>query len=199
MEIHSKMEYNFNLWDDYTDENEKSIQSELSKFIYHLTLGLGAKAVLEAGCNIGNNLSGFPSYFDVHGIDMNKKALNRARLRYPTFHFDEGSIAKMPYNDSQFDLVFTRGVLIHINQNDMPSAVKELFRVSRKWIINLEYFGEDGQMIKWKRGDNLLWYRDMKKWWNNTDVDIISNVDIPQELDIGKTRLTLVRKKTFSD
>ena len=189
------MEYNFNLWDDYTDENVKSIQDELSKFIYHLTLGLGAKTVLEAGCNVGNNLSGFPSSFDVHGIDMNEKALNGARVQYPTFHFDKGSITKMPYNDSQFDLVFTRGVLIHIDQNDMSSVIKELFRVSRKWIINLEYFGEDGKTIKWKRGDNLLWYRDMKKWWNNRGVDIISDVDMPQELDIGKTRLTIVKKK----
>lgn len=195
----SKMEYNFDLWDDYTDENERSLQEGLAKFIYHLTLGLGAKTVLEAGCNVGNNLHGFPSTFSVYGIDMNEKALNKARARYPTFHFDQGSITKMPYRDSQFDLVFTRGVLIHINQNDMSHAVKEIFRVSKKWIINLEYFGDDGKMIKWKRGDDLLWYRDMKKWWSDIDVEIISDVEIPQELDIGKTRLTIVRKKNFID
>jgi SAM-dependent methyltransferase len=193
------MEYNSNLWDEYTDENEKSVQDELAKFIYHLTLGLGAKTVLEAGCNVGNNLRGFPSSSIVYGIDMNEKALNIARTRYPTFHFDKGSITKMPYRNSQFDLVFTRGVLIHINQNDMPLTVKEIFRVSKKWIINLEYFGEDGKMIKWKRGNGLLWYRDMKKWWSDNDVDIISNIDMPQELDVGKTRLTIVRKKNFVD
>jgi spore coat polysaccharide biosynthesis protein SpsF len=189
------MEYNFNLWNEYTDENEGLVQDELAKFIYHLTLGLGAKTVLEAGCNVGNNLCGFPPSFNVYGIDMNKKALRKAREKYPTFHFDEGSIINMPYKDSQFDLVFTRGVLIHVNQNDMPNAIKEILRVSKKWIINIEYFGEDGKMIKWKRGDNLLWYRDMSKWWKSNDVEIISEVDMPEELDRGITRLTIVRKR----
>ena len=188
------MDYNFDLWNDYTDENKNSIQEELSKFIYHITLGIGAKNVLEAGCNVGNNLNGFPHSFNVNGIDMNEKALNIARKRYPTFHFDNGSILKMPYDDLQFDLVFTRGVLIHINQNEMPNVIQELFRVSKKWIINMEYFGEDEKMIDWKRGKELLWYRNMKKWWAEKNIEIISDVDLPGELDIGKTRFTLIRK-----
>ena len=101
----------------------------------------------------------------------------------------------MPFEDSEFDFVVSRGVLIHIPNSDMPDVINELLRVSKKWICNLEYFGEDGKMISWKRGNDLLWYRDMKQWWNKKDVELISEIDLPEELDIGKTRLTIVRKK----
>ena len=100
----------------------------------------------------------------------------------------------VPFDNSEFDLVFTRGVLIHINQSDMDLAVKEMFRVSKKWIFNLEYFGEDGKGIDWKRGEDLLWYRDMNKWWSKYDAEIVTEMDLPQSIDIGKTRLTLIKK-----
>ena len=50
-------------------------------------------------------------------------------------------------------------------------------------------------MIKWSRGDDLLWYRNMEERWSNFDVEIISSVSIPKEIDIGETHLTLVKKR----
>ena len=79
-------------------------------------------------------------------------------------------------------------------EKDLNDALKEIFRISKKWIFNLEYFGEDGKMIPWKRGDDLLWYRNMKEKWSDFDVEIISDVEIPLEVDSGKMRFTLVRK-----
>jgi hypothetical protein len=189
------MVYNTDLWDSYTEENKEKSQKELSKFIYHMSLGLNAKTILEGGCNIGNNLLGFPSNVNVTGIDLNEKAIEMAKSKFSTFNFKVGSLLKIPFPDSSFDIVFTRGVLIHIPNESMAQVVKELHRVSKKWIFNLEYFGEDSKMISWKRGDDLLWYRDMKVWWKNFDVEIISETDIPEELDFGKTRFTLVQKK----
>ena len=49
-------------------------------------------------------------------------------------------------------------------------------------------------MIKWIRGDELLWYRNMKERWQNFDISVISEIDIPEEIDPGKMRLTLVTK-----
>lgn len=72
------MGYDTELWNKYTDDNKENIQNEFSKFIYFLSLGIGAKKICEAGCNIGNNLSGFPENFEIYGIDMNKNALEKA-------------------------------------------------------------------------------------------------------------------------
>lgn len=189
------MGYNTDLWNSYTEENKEKSQEELSNFIYHVSLGLNAKTVLEGGCNVGNNLSKFPTSVNITGIDLNEKAIEIAKSKFSTFNFKVSSLQEIPFPDSSFDIVFTRGVLIHIPKEDMAQVVKELHRVSKKWIFNLEYFGEDGKMISWKRGEDLLWYRDMKVWWKNFDVEIISETDIPEELDFGKTRFTLVRKK----
>ena len=188
------MDYDTKLWNKYTDDNQKSEQKELSKLIYYTTIMLGGKKVCDAGCNIGNNLSAFPNNQDVHGVDINEYAIEQAKKRYPSFKFNCTSIDETSFTDSFFDIVFTRGVLIHIPKKNMKPVMDELFRISKKWIFNLEYFGEDGKMIPWKRGDDLLWYRNMKEKWSDFDVEIISDVEIPLEVDSGKMRFTLVRK-----
>lgn len=189
------MNYDTKLWNEYTDENEGQIQQKLSDLIYHITLGLGAKKICECGCNVGNNLAGFPNTYDIHGVDLNTHALEKAKKKYPTFNFKHSNIAITGYPDSFFDLVFTRGVLIHIQKTEINNVLKELFRISNKWILNIEYFGDDGKMIKWKRGDDLVWYRDMNKLWSQFNVELISDIDIPLEIDSNKMRLTLVKKK----
>ena len=188
------MVYNKEIWNKYTEENKENIQNEFSKFIYFLSLGLGAKKICEAGCNIGNNLSSFSENFDILGIDMNENAIKEAQRRFPNFSFKQTDIKETGLSDSSFDLVFTRGVLIHIPTIELNEVMKELFRISKKWILNFEYFGDDGKMIKWKRGDDLLWYRNMKERWQKFDVTIITDIDLPKDIDPGNTRLTLLKK-----
>jgi len=188
------MEYNTNLWNKYTDDNEENIQNEISKFIYFMCLGLGARKICEAGCNIGNNLSSFPENFSVYGIDMNEYSLQKAKEKYPNFVFNVEDIGKTSFSDSFFDLVFTRGVLIHINPDEVDKVLEEFLRISNRWIFNLEYFSEEEKMIDWKRGKDLLWYRNLKKHWNKFNVRIVSDVEIPSEIDPGKMRFTLIEK-----
>jgi len=189
------MDYDNDLWTQYTSDNENKQQDDLSKFIYFIASALGAKKICEVGCNVGNNLSSFTTNFDIHGVDMNKVALERARKTYPNFKFIQSDIKKTLFSDSNFDLVFTRGVLIHIPKKELDTVLNELLRITKKWIFNLEYYGIDGEMIKWKRGDDLLWYRNMGENWGKYEIDIISDVDMPIEIDSGKMRFTLIKKR----
>lgn len=185
--------YDEKIWDVYTQENESSTNP--SSFIYHLAVALGARKILEVGCNIGNNLTSFPDGFEIHGIDLNDYAINKCKNRFKNFVFENAPATDIPYSDNFFDLVFTRTVFIHIPEQDLKQAMSEVFRVSKKWIFNLEFFKESEQMINWKRGDNLLWHRNMKKRWQEFNVNLISDVDIPLEIDPDKVRLTLVEKR----
>jgi len=187
------MDYNTELWDEYTDDNEPSSENP-SQFIFHTALVLGAESVLEAGCNVGSNLKNFPRTYNVQGFDMNKYAIDKCKKNFPEFEFKIGSINKVPYPDSSFDLVFTRTMLIHIPDEDMKSAMDELFRVTKKWIVNMEFFGKNENMVDWKRGKNLLWHRNMKKRWNDYNVKVITDFELPEELDPNKIRFTLVEK-----
>ena len=188
------MDYNKNLWDKYTDDNKNNIFERLPDFFYNVAITLGVSSICEAGCNVGNNLSSMPTTLSVSGFDLNEYALQTTKSRYPNFDLKLGNILDIPFPDNSFDLVFTRGVLIHIPEKDLDGAMQELMRISKKWIFNLEYFGEDEKMINWKRGDDLLWYRNMKKRWSKFDVEIISDVEIPYSIDSSKSRFTLVKK-----
>lgn len=186
------MDYDENLWNQYTEENKDSTNP--SDFIYHMALGLGAKKILEIGCNIGNNLTSFPNDFQIHGIDLNKNALQQCEKRMPNFTFKHSSTTSLPYDDSFFDLVFSRTVLIHIDEHDLEKTMQEMLRVSKKWIFNMEFFNEDENMINWKRGDNLLWYRNLAKRWEKFNVRTINSVQIPKELDPDNVTFTLIEK-----
>jgi len=188
--------YNYKVWDTYTKDHLDKSNLKVPKYLYHISAVLGARRILEAGCNVGNNLESFPNEFDVHGIDMNKQAIEEAKKKYPSFTFKNENISKTSYENSYFDLVYTRGVLIHIPKSEIENCLNEFFRISNKWIMNIEYYGNDGDMIKWKRGDNLLWYRNMKELWKNFAVEIISDVELPLDVDFDKMRLTLVKKNS---
>ena len=58
----------------------------------------------------------------------------------------------------------------------------------------MEYFGEDGRMIDWKRGKNLLWHRNMKELWNDFNIEIISDEEIPKKVDFDRNRITIIKK-----
>jgi len=188
------MEYDTELWDKYTDDNANEQYPEISSFIYNVCIALGAKNVLEAGSNVGNDLISFPKNFDVHGVDRNAHALEIAKKRHPNFTFKNESLSKISYPDSHFDLVFTRDVLVHVPKDEIKQSITELHRISKKWIMHMEYYGKDGQMIEWKRGQDRLWYRNMKELWSDFNVQIISDDEIPVELDFGKNRITIIRK-----
>ncbi len=173
------------------DNNDSDYNKELSKFIRDLTFSLKAENVLQVGCSTGNDLREFPENFDVHGIDLNDDALKKAQLKLGSFKFKKGSVIELPYDDSSFDLVFTHKVLNYIDDKDMPNAISELFRVSRKYIVNFELFSEDEEVIN---PEDKSRYRNMYKRWLDFKVKIISNVDMHEEIDPEKSRFNLIKK-----
>jgi len=196
----NNQKYDSNLWEQYTKDNEcNNFTDSQAKFIYYFIKKLGVKRICEIGCGTGNNLKYFSPKSDIHGIDLSRFALNKAIKKHNSFTFKIGDIDNIPYTDSFFDLIFTRCVLIHIPKDNMKKSLKELLRVSNKYIFNMEYFGEDGKMIHWKRGDNLLWYRNMNEWWSKFNVEIINDVELPLEIDGGMVKLTLIKKRSLEN
>jgi len=186
------MEYDINYWNKYTDKNESNYNEVFAKFIRDLATSLRAINVLEVGCNTGNDLQGFSENFEVHGLDMNERALDIAIQRFPSFKFKNGSITEMPYEDSSIDFVFTHNVLNYIPEKEMDKTINELYRVSRKYILNCELFDENESPID----DNEVssWNRNVCKRWVNFKVKIISDVDMHEDIESQKPRFTLIRK-----
>ncbi len=185
------LEYDIDYWNKYTDDNESKYNEEFSKFIRDLATSLRANNVLEVGCNSGNDLRSFPNDFDVHGVDLNDHALDIAKKKLPSFKFQNGSIIDLPYEESSIDFVFTHYVLNYISENEIDKAINELYRVSKKYILNCELYDENESPID---GNSKLWKRNIYKRWVNFQVKIISHVDMHEDIEPNKPRFTLVRK-----
>lgn len=174
-------------WDSYAQDHSKHYNEEMAKFIRDLAVSLRVQSVLEIGCSAGNDLKLFPQNLDVRGIDISKTAIEQARKNLPGFSFEAGQVDSIPFEDNSIDIVFTRNLFNHVES----VKVDEMFRVSKKYIFNIELFSENEQ----KLGDNPITYgRNMKQYWMNYKVKIISNVDMHEEIDPKKSRFTLLRK-----
>lgn len=149
---------------EYTGRNKISPESRVNAFGFMLK-DLNINRVLEVGCNVGHNLLAISSIadFQLIGLEPSKYAVLQGRLSSNVISILEGNIFDIPFKDNYFDLVFTSGVLIHISLTDLPKAIDELYRVSSKYVLVIEYFAEEETVIPYRGHKNLLWKRDFKK------------------------------------
>ena len=183
------MSYDEKFWNKYTLENESKYNEEFAKFVRDLAISLRCNSVLEIGCGTGIDLRLFPETFDIYGIDLNDKALDIAKEKFPIAKFEKGDITQLPFEDSSIDFVFTHQLLNYLDDETLTKGVSEMYRVAGKYIMNCEKFGESENQIT----ENQK-YRNMKNWWMNYKVKIVSHVDMHEEIDPDKSRFTLLRK-----
>ncbi len=114
---------------------------------------------LEVGCNTGNQLLLLQrmGYTNLSGVELQPYALEIARTRTRNISMAQGSALALPYDDASFDVVFTSGVLIHIAPEDIPRAVSEIHRVSKRFIWGLEYYAPNVTEVNYRQHDGLLW------------------------------------------
>lgn len=126
--------------------------------------------ILEIGSNIGNQLlilqkMGFKNLF---GIEPMEYAVELSKKRSAGINIIKGTVFDIPFKDNYFDLVFTSGVLIHINPKNIISALKEIYRCSNKYIWGFEYYAKNYQEINYRGNKNLLWKADFPKVYKKT-------------------------------
>ncbi len=148
---------------EYTDRNV--VDPAEKKAIFKKTFGgLRLKSALEVGCNRGHNLVALADLFGIEpvGIEPNAYARRKARLADPRIAVLDGTIFDLPFRDKTFDLAFTSGVLIHIRRADLPRAIRELHRVSGRYLFCSEYYDTKETHIPYRGHAELLWRRDFK-------------------------------------
>jgi pseudaminic acid biosynthesis-associated methylase len=137
-----------------TDMNEEFI----GKFDREMT-------ILEAGANVASQLlllqeMGFKR---LYGIEIQDFAVEKAKQHTKNINLIQGNILDIPFRDGFFDMVFTSGVLIHMSPENLPKAMKEMARCSKRYIFGLEYFSETPQEIHYRGNTNLAWKCDFAK------------------------------------
>ena len=183
------MSYDKEFWDKYAKENESRYNEAFAKFIRDLAISLRCTSVLEIGCGTGVDLRLFPETFEVHGVDMNDLAIEMAKENNPTFDFRKGSITNLPFENSSVDFLFTHKFLNCLADADLDKGISEMYRVSRKYIVNCEMYDKLERRI-----DDIFSSRNMLKRWSDYKVKIISDVDMHEDIEPEKIRFTLLKK-----
>jgi pseudaminic acid biosynthesis-associated methylase len=131
-------------------------------------------SILEVGCNLGNQLillkqMGFEN---LTGIEIHKDIVKEAQSRVPWAKVMEGSALKVPFDDASFDLVFTSGLLIHISPQNLPVAMKEIYRCAKNWIWGFEYHAPQMTEVPYRGHSELLWKADYAQLYTESFPDL---------------------------
>ncbi len=130
--------------------------------------------ILEVGANTGNQLlclqqMGFKNLF---GIELQPFAVKKAKKRLKNITISTGSVFDISFPDKYFDLVFTSGVLIHLDPKDLDKALKEIYRCSKRYIWGYEYFSKKFVNVIYHKKDSLLWKGDYPEIFLDTFADL---------------------------
>ena len=133
------------------------------------------KSVLEVGSNIGLNLIYlnrlYDEALDLFAVEPNIAAFNRLTSQPQLINLTKAwncNAFNLPLEDGSIDLVFTSGVLIHIAPEDLQRATDEIVRVSRKYVLCIEYFSHTPESIEYRGREGLLFKRDFGAFYQDT-------------------------------
>jgi len=131
-------------------------------------------SILEVGSNNGAQILGIQDlgFNNLTGIEISRYAIEKAKKLTKNIDFLQASALDLPFKDNCFDLVFTAGVLIHINPNDLPKVIDEMYRTSKRYIWGCEYFSESCQEINYRGNQNMLWKTNFLKLFLDRHPDL---------------------------
>lgn len=116
--------------------------------------------ILELGANIGMNYLALKHLVPAArftGVEVNKTAASK--LRKHGVEVFNTSIEEFE-SDVVFDLVFTKGVLIHLNPQSLTDVYQKMYKYSKKFIVIAEYYNPTPMSIDYRGETNKLFKRD---------------------------------------
>ncbi|MEM7515406.1 MAG: pseudaminic acid biosynthesis-associated methylase [Planctomycetota bacterium] len=149
--------------DDYTDRNrgDAMLASNLDFFSDVFSRTQGLASIVELGANRGMNLRAIRALApaaELHAVEINKKAAAHLQ-EVRDVEVTVGSI--IDYEPGrEFDLSFTKGVLIHIAPELLSKAYEVLYRCSRKYVLIAEYYNPTPVELSYRGHQGRLFKRD---------------------------------------
>lgn len=118
-------------------------------------------SIAEFGCNIGMNLKALRSLnskVKLHGYEINENAIDYLSSSQPDVITHHQSI--LDDINIKVDLTFTKGVLIHIQPDNLPTVYGNLYRNSRRYILVAEYYDPKPVALTYRGHKNKMFKRD---------------------------------------
>ena len=137
------------------------LSGKLNLFNKVLARTSAISSLLELGANIGLNLRALNQLLpkaDLSAVEINAKAVQELNSWGVAKVYQESILTFSP--TKKWDLVFTCGVLIHINPDMLPTVYDLMYKVSGRYIAVIEYFNPTPVAIPYRNHENKLFKRD---------------------------------------
>ncbi|MDA3898331.1 MAG: hypothetical protein PF482_19515 [Desulfobacteraceae bacterium] len=129
--------------DEYIERNKggSTLASNISFFAKILKKTVSVSSVIEFGSNIGLNLEAIQRLLpnaDLSAIEINKNAVTQLKRIKGIKVYHSSILDFVP--DKARDFVLIKGVLIHINPDELQKVYELLHKTSNKYICIAEYY-----------------------------------------------------------
>ena len=144
------------------NQGDEILASNLHFFSQALSKTSQLKTCCEFGANIGMNLNALKLLIpnlELFGVEINKNAaLQLGKL------ISQENVFNCSINEFQthqkFDLCLIKGVLIHLNPNDLEIAYKKIYEHAASYIVIAEYYNPTPVEVLYRGEKNRLFKRD---------------------------------------
>lgn len=140
---------------------ERLVASNVHLFSRILERAPGVESVLELGANIGLNLRAIRSLLpraELDAVELNEAAAQEL-MRWGGAHVHVQSLLEFEAR-RQWDMALAKGVLIHINPEQLPKAYDLLYAASGTYICICEYYSRSPEAISYRGHGDVLFKRD---------------------------------------
>lgn len=150
--------------DSYTARNQgpERIAANLSLFSRALGSVRDVESVLELGANVGLNLIALQQLLPharLAAVEINAGAAAELRRRLPMAEVHLQSVHEFR-TAGTWDLVLTKGLLIHLAPETLPSVYAALHRSSGRYILLAEYYNPAPVEVPYRGHAQKLFKRD---------------------------------------
>lgn len=147
--------------DEYTERNQMSPEGRKPFFSRVLARTSGVRRICELGSNRGHNLVALQQIdasLQLTGVELNQQAYLEL-VRIPGVRAIHSSIQDLD-REQRFDLVFTCGVLIHFEPEDLPAVYRRMAELADHYVLVSEYFSPSPAELAYRGHAGKLFKRD---------------------------------------
>lgn len=149
--------------DEYHQRNPQADHLDLWSEIIGARMG-GIRSVFEPGAGQGDNLVAIREHAEwwskecrFTGMDINEGAV--AAMNERGLVGIHGAFPTDPI-DNKYDLVLTRGFLIHLPNDELVKAFDKIYAMSNRYVCFCEYYSPVRRSFSYRGNRNALWVDD---------------------------------------
>lgn len=124
-------------YDRYWAENDRIGESsgDLDQTADQIVTICGVARTLDIGCGEGALVAALlRRSVDAHGLDVSELVVSRCNERIAN-RFTHGSVLSLPFQDESFHTVVSTDCMEHLAPEDVPCALKEIYRVTGRYVF----------------------------------------------------------------